>query len=208
MELRQARPDEGPDIAAVWLRSRKASIPAIPPPKHSADEVETWFCETVLPNREVWVAEDEGAVIAVLVLDGEWVDQLYVDPGRTSQGIGTRLLDIAKQRRPTDLRLWTFQSNSRARRFYERHGFVARETSAGDNEEGAPDVCYIWPDQPLRGGPMTTAPPSTPYPLAGDGFPLVCSRCGEPLGDDPPRLYWHEAGLVFAYYHSGCPPVD
>jgi hypothetical protein len=32
----------------------------------------------------------------------------------------------------------------RARRFYERHGFVAEATTDGDNEEGAPDVRYRW----------------------------------------------------------------
>jgi hypothetical protein len=36
----------------------------------------------------------------------------------------------------------------------------------------------------------------------------VCANCGEPLGDDAPVLYWHEDCLMFAYYHSGCPPVD
>lgn len=31
-----------------------------------------------------------------------------------------------------------------ARRFYERHGFVVVDATEGDNEEGAPDVCYQW----------------------------------------------------------------
>lgn len=55
---------------------------------------------------------------------------------------------------------------------------------------------------------MTTDPRPARHPLTDDGVPLVCARCGEPLGDDPPILYWHEHGLVFAYYHSGCPPVE
>jgi hypothetical protein len=41
------------------------------------------------------------------------------------------------------VRLWCFQANSGARRFYERHGFVAVEFTDGhDNEEGCPDVLY------------------------------------------------------------------
>ena len=43
-----------------------------------------------------------------------------------------------------DRQLWTFQSNHGARRFYERHGFVAVQHTDGDNEEGAPDVRYEW----------------------------------------------------------------
>jgi len=145
VELRRARQDESVEIADVWLRSRAASAPAIPPPIHTDDEVQGWFREVVLPNREVWVAEAGGSVIALLVLDDDWVDQLYVAPDWTSQGVGTRLLGLAQQRRPTGLQLWTFQANTGARRFYERHGFAAAAMTDGDNEEGAPDVRYEWP---------------------------------------------------------------
>jgi GNAT superfamily N-acetyltransferase len=144
VDLRRARPDEGLEIGELWLRSRRASTPAIPPPVHTDEEVRTWFQEVVLPHREVWVGEAEGAVIALLVLDEDWVDQLYVAPDWTSKGVGSRLLDIAKQRRPRGLQLWTFQANAGARRFYERHGFVATATTEGDNEEEAPDVRYRW----------------------------------------------------------------
>jgi GNAT superfamily N-acetyltransferase len=92
----------------------------------------------------VWVAEAEGAVIALLVLDEDWVDQLYVAPDWTSRGVGSRLLEMAKQCRPMGLQLWTFQANAGARRFYERNGFVATATTDCDNEEGAPDVLYQW----------------------------------------------------------------
>lgn len=55
---------------------------------------------------------------------------------------------------------------------------------------------------------MTAAPRPAPHPPTEDECTAVCARCGDPLGDDPPVLYWHEGDLVFAYYHSGCPPVD
>lgn len=97
-----------------------------------------------LVYREVWVALADDSVIAVLVLDGDSVDQLYVDPGWTGQGVGSGLIHLAKERRSTGLDLWTFQANDGARRFYERHGFVAVDTTDGDNEEGAPDIRYEW----------------------------------------------------------------
>lgn len=109
----------------------------------------TWFKEVVLPANEVWVVEAGGGIIALLVLDDEWIDQLYVDPDHTGQGIGAQLVAVAKQRRPAGLHLWTFEANAGARRFYERHGFVATATTAGENEEGAPDIRYEWrPPQP------------------------------------------------------------
>ena len=43
------------------------------------------------------------------------------------------------------LSLYVFARNTSARRFYERHGFVAAEASDGArNEEGEPDVRYEW----------------------------------------------------------------
>ena len=125
MLVRRARREEADAIAGVWLRSRASSVPAIPPPVHSDDEVRAWFGCVVIPEREVWVADGGDGVIAVLVLENEWIDQLYVEPAFTSRGIGARLIAVAKRRRPTLLKLWTFTSNSRARHFYESHGFIA-----------------------------------------------------------------------------------
>ena len=101
----------------------------------------------VLAEREVWVAQDDGSVIALLVLLGDWVDQLHVEPDWTGKGVGSRLLGLAKARRRHGLQLWTFQGNTAARRFYARNGFVARDTTEGENEEKAPDVRYEWPGE-------------------------------------------------------------
>ena len=144
VQVRRARAEEACVIAGVWLRSRAASVPEVPLPVHTEDEVRAWFQEVVLPEREVWVADDGGAVVAVLVLDDDWINQLYVEPGHTGCGIGGQLMAVAKRQRPSALRLWAFEANVRARRFYERHGFVATGSTAGDNEEGAPDVRYEW----------------------------------------------------------------
>ena len=99
----------------------------------------------MLPTRDVWVADSDGALVAMMVLEGDWIDQLYVDPAVTGRGLGSELVDLAKTQRPEGLQLWAFQSNVRALRFYERQGFVATRTTDGDNEEGAPDVHYAWP---------------------------------------------------------------
>jgi GNAT superfamily N-acetyltransferase len=143
VELRQADMAEARVVADVWLRSRAASIPAIPPPVHTADEVREHFATVVLPHREVWLAVVNGTVAGLLALDDEWVDHLYIDPPVFGRGVGSQLIAVAKQRRPR-LKLWAFQSNVGARRFYERHGFVAVAFTDGDNEEGEPDVQYVW----------------------------------------------------------------
>jgi len=88
---------------------------------------------------------DQGPIVAMMALTDEMVDQLYVAPGWTAQGIGSRLIGLAQSRRPNGLDLYTFQVNRGARRFYERHGFVEVASSDGsENEERQPDVRYAW----------------------------------------------------------------
>lgn len=132
--------------ADLWLRARKAALGAIPQSAHSDDEVRAWFASHVVRETELWIAEDlAGRLAGIMVLDGPWVDQLYVEPAMTGRGIGAGLLDLAKRERQAGLRLWTFASNTGARRFYERHGFVeTRRTDGRDNEEGAADILYVW----------------------------------------------------------------
>lgn len=82
--------------------------------------------------------------MAVMVLDGDELDQLYVHPDWTNRGVGSALLRLAQHQRPSGLTLWTFQSNRAAQRFYERHGFVAvSHTDGSGNEERAPDIRYV-----------------------------------------------------------------
>ena len=143
LRLRRAGLGDTERVADVWLRSREASVPAIPPAVHSEVEVRDWVANVVLPTKEVWVV-DVGEPVAMMVLDDGWIDQIYVDPSWMGRGIGSALLDAAKARCPEGLDLWTFQANVDARRFYQRHGFVAAQMTDGDNEERAPDVRYRW----------------------------------------------------------------
>jgi GNAT superfamily N-acetyltransferase len=161
--LRRAATVDARAAADVWLRSRRAAVPAVPAPVHPDDEVRHHFETVLVPARETWLAEADGAIVAVLVLDGAEVDQLYVDPDWQRGGIGSGLLRLAQDRRPGGLALWTFQSNLEARRFYERHGFVAVGwTDGSTNEERAPDVRYRWAGrpaaQPAQGGPSDHEP--------------------------------------------------
>jgi GNAT superfamily N-acetyltransferase len=62
------------------------------------------------------------------------------------RGAGSALLERAKELRPSGFRLWVFQRNEGARRFYERHGLrLVRLTDGAGNEHGEPDAMYEWP---------------------------------------------------------------
>ena len=144
IEIRHARDEEAAVVADLYWRAREAAIPAIPPSVHPLDDVHDHFASVVLPQRDTWLAVEDDAIVGFLALEPGWVDHLYLEPSRTGEGIGTQLLDHAKTVQPEGLDLWAFRSNTGARRFYERHGFVAVAFTEGDNEEGAPDERYHW----------------------------------------------------------------
>ncbi|MGW2459013.1 GNAT family N-acetyltransferase [Streptomyces argyrophyllae] len=143
--LRRAVAADARAAADVYLRSFDAALPTVVRP-HTDDEVRDHIRDVVVPLRETWVAEAAGAgVVGLMVLDGESLSQLYLDPEWRGRGIGDRFVALAKERRPRGLSLWTFQVNEPAHRFYERHGFLAAESTDGSgNEEREPDVRYVW----------------------------------------------------------------
>ncbi|MBC7956583.1 MAG: GNAT family N-acetyltransferase [Cytophagales bacterium] len=144
--LRQAEPADHKRVADILIQTRSEFMPYAPP-VHSEQEVRAWVENTLLPAGGTTVAEVDGcvaAVMAVSVRDGiGWVEQMAVAPELVGQGIGANLIKHALAVLPLPIRLYTFQQNVGARRFYERHGFRALEFTDGrTNEERCPDVLY------------------------------------------------------------------
>ena len=146
--IRPAVGADGPALGDVWLDAWRATFDF--PPSHPDDDVRRWLAEEMAPSHEVWVAEDgDGRVVAFIALSPTEVDQLYVASAWIGHGVGRRLVDLAKRERPDGLELWCFQANERARRFYERNGFVAVFWGDGSsNEERQPDIRYRWTPEP------------------------------------------------------------
>ncbi len=141
-----ARRDEEADAAmSVQRATLQVTLPSLPHP-HTVEEDRAWMRGN-FARCSVWLAVDGERIVGVASRDDEWVRQLYIAPEHTGQGIGQRLLDAmlseAEAASIPVVKLWTFQRNSGARRFYERNGFVAIEFGDGSgNEEGEPDVLY------------------------------------------------------------------
>lgn len=143
IRIRRAALADAAATADVFLASFHATYAF--PLAHSDDDVRRWIRETVVAEQETWLAEEGEAIVGLLVVAPGWVEQLYVAPDRLGHGIGRALLDHAKRLATTGLLLYTFQENDRARRFYERNGFVAEWFGDGTgNEEHQPDVRYVW----------------------------------------------------------------
>ncbi|MFB7086700.1 GNAT family N-acetyltransferase [Streptomyces sp. NPDC056296] len=143
--LRRAAATDARAAADVWLASFAAALPTVVRPR-TDEEVLDYFRHVLVPLRETWVAEAAGRdIVGVMVLEEGELSQLYLAPDWRGRGIGDRFVALAKERGPRGLSLWTFQVNTPAHRFYERHGFIAVEwTDGARNEEREPDVRYVW----------------------------------------------------------------
>jgi ribosomal protein S18 acetylase RimI-like enzyme len=139
----RGRPDDAGQMAALFAAARAAAMPWLPV-LHDAGEDRAFFARA-LAGQEVHVARRGGDVLGFIVLDGSDVGHLHVRPDAQRAGLGSRLLEVAKARRPGGLELWAFERNAAALAFYARHGFVeVRRTDGAGNEERQPDVRLSW----------------------------------------------------------------
>lgn len=119
------------------------------PRLHSHAAVERHYREEVYGRSDVVVADGAGAVAGFIALSEDHdVTALYVDGAMRGKGCGRALLDWAKAKHPDGLRLWVFQANSAAQRFYARAGLREVRRVGGGNEEDLPDILLEW--RPVR----------------------------------------------------------
>ncbi len=151
ISLRVARRLES-DVCVDVFRAAWRGMPFVPQDLHTDAEDRRWMRD-VFANQLVLVAEvvaDEnqgvGAkIVGMLSMGNGTIHNFYIRPGYQNQGIGHRLIEMAKTCSGGELKLWVFEPNEGAIRFYERHGFnTVRKTDGRDNEEKVPDRLMAW----------------------------------------------------------------
>ena len=70
----------------------------------------------------IWVYDD-GIVKGMIHIEGDQIVELYVDYFFWKQGVGSKLIEFAKEKHNVRF-LWTLEKNTDAVKFYETHGFV------------------------------------------------------------------------------------
>ncbi len=80
---------------------------------------------------------DDGFVKGLIRIEKNEIVELYVDYFFQGQGVGSRLIEYAKENYPVDF-LWVIEKNTDAIRFYEAHGFHL--TDIKKDEQGITEV--------------------------------------------------------------------
>jgi ribosomal protein S18 acetylase RimI-like enzyme len=120
-EITPYRPEFRDALVDLWRASFALGVGA-PVPSDVADH-RRFFEEHMLVETSVHLALRDGELVGFGAFTPDAVVQLYVHVDHLGQGIGTRLLELAKANSGGRLWLYTFVTNTNAQRFYEHHGF-------------------------------------------------------------------------------------
>ncbi|MEE8825051.1 putative N-acetyltransferase YjaB [Lentilactobacillus sunkii] len=107
------------EVARIWLDGNLEA--------HSFIDPNYWknYYDTVkqdIGHAEMFIFEDNGHVAGFLGMDGHYIAGLFVASEYRGQGIGTQLLESAKQTR-SELTLSVYEKNANAYKFYLKNGF-------------------------------------------------------------------------------------
>ena len=138
MKIRPGTPADVPRALSIWRNAVDATHGFLTPEDRAG--IDVMVAEQFLPHVALVLVEDAAEQVqGFLVMDGEMIDALFVDPAVHGLGFGTALLEHALTLAPQALVDASEQADN-ALPFYEARGF-------------------------LRIGRSETDPQGRPYPL-------------------------------------------
>jgi len=134
------------ELVALWHETNLLSYSYVRAhQEHTLADASLFFRSNVLAECWVWVAESPShRYLGLVALSGSWIRQLAVFAPFQRQGVGSALLQKAREHSPRELQLYTFQRNIAARAFYEHHGFSVVRLGVSPPPEAEPDIEFRW----------------------------------------------------------------
>ncbi|EMU1128932.1 TPA: acetyltransferase [Citrobacter koseri] len=130
ISIRRSRQDEGEKLIAIWCRSVDATHHFLSASYRS--ELEE-LVRSFLPEAPLWVAvTEQDEPIAFMLLTGQHMDALFVDPDVRGCGVGKFLVDHAITLAP-ELTTNVNEQNEQAVGFYKKMGFKVTGRSEVDD---------------------------------------------------------------------------
>jgi putative acetyltransferase len=94
MKVRPGTAADLPRALEIWRRAVDATHGFLTAADRA--EIDIMVEREFLPDADLWVAQDDAAcVTGFLLMDGDMIDALFVDPAFHGRGYGTLLLDRA-----------------------------------------------------------------------------------------------------------------
>ncbi len=142
--IRPYRDQDRATAARIWYAGWHSTGLAFAQQTSEAELFERIGRELAL-GWSVFLAWDDERPVGFLALRiaARCLDQLFLPPDRHGTGIGTALLDFAKEQLPDGFWLRTSVDNRRACRFYEREGMIRGEEQTHPTL-GHLTVIYRW----------------------------------------------------------------
>mgnify|MGYP001028387861 FL=1 len=132
--LRSSTPADGAAVVDIWRRAVDATHHFLTPEDRLAIDAEV---VGFLPAATLDLAVDEAdRPVAFMLLDGDRMEALFVDPDHRGAGVGRLLVQDALRRQP-ELATDVNEQNGQAVGFYERLGFE-RIGRSGQDSQGRP----------------------------------------------------------------------
>ncbi|POT57203.1 acetyltransferase [Citrobacter amalonaticus] len=130
ISIRRSRHDEGEKLIAIWCRSVDATHDFLS--KTYRAELEE-LVSSFLPEAPLWVAvTEQDEPVAFMLLTGEHMDALFVDPDTRGHGVGKLLIEHALTLAP-GLTTNVNEQNAQAVGFYKKMGFTVVGRSEVDD---------------------------------------------------------------------------
>jgi putative acetyltransferase len=99
--------------------------------------------EMYIPQSETWIYRNQNSKIAGFIsLVENHLAALFVHPEQQDQGIGSKLIERAKELR-NELHLRVYVKNNKAVRFYLKHQFRIKRTRVDENT-GEEEYYMVW----------------------------------------------------------------
>ncbi|MEN3206998.1 acetyltransferase [Klebsiella pneumoniae] len=129
INIRRSRPDEGDKLTAIWCRSVDATHDFLT--KRIERSWRRWYAHFTGGSAVVAV-NTEDQPIAFMLLTGEHMDALFVDPDVRGCGVGKLLIEHALSLTPK-LTTNVNEQNEQAVGFYQKMGFRVTGRSETDD---------------------------------------------------------------------------
>lgn len=126
-------------VMKIWLHTNIQSHGFVPEEYWKSNEKAV---RQMIPEAEIYVCKENQQVTAFIGLTGDYIEGIFVDSEKQSQGLGKILLGHVKQLK-SRLTLHVYSKNERALKFYLREGFHVKNEQIDENT-GESQLFMIW----------------------------------------------------------------